>query len=103
MAYKGTEKWNFANLIKGQKPEALFRICEIPLLSTLKWQAKCLKTFSVRNCADICESASMAKMATLHTACKDTYKWNFANLKKMPKSWISQDSDTFFKTEKFHL
>jgi hypothetical protein len=36
-------------------------------------------------------------------ACKGTYKWNFANPKKVPESWESQDSGTFFGFAKFQL
>jgi hypothetical protein len=51
-----------------------------------KMASKVFLFFSGRSCADICESAKAAKWAALCMACKGTYRWNFANQKKVPES-----------------
>ncbi len=68
-----------------------FRICEIPLLSPLTGQVKC---------HSFCRAV---KSGVLFHYFRGTYKWNFSNLKKVPESWRSQDSGTFFRFSKFHF
>jgi hypothetical protein len=53
-------------------------------------------TFYVCSCADPCESAWAAKRAAPLTVSESTYKWNFANMKKVQESWYIQDSGTFW-------
>jgi hypothetical protein len=36
-------------------------------------------------------------------AFRGTYKWNFSNLKKVPESLLSQDSDTCFRFSEFYF
>ncbi len=91
--------WNFADL-KNRIPRSsgfwqFFRSMRIhPLVSTPK-KHQSVSTFFFLRCANPFVSVRPRKVAAFLMTCKSTYKWNFANLKKVLKFWVPQDSSTF--------
>ncbi len=100
--WKVAESWNIPLLnTEILRDQAIFQICNIPLLCAPKWYANCLGSFPVGHSEDLYLSTWTKRVNSLSKPI-----WldvNVAHLKKVSDSRGSQDSATFFRFAIFNL